>query len=1106
MLEVFLGEHGASRREFMQECRDSLDGKYCALFEEDINLWFVDLVLGIEDFEIFARSFTRPHRRKLIFDPSKFENERQIEIQAASKARQALVDAALQKGSPDAAFEEWYRFDAAQLVQMAPEASTRAQLKQMEQDTADLDAAAYLKLRAWVGLARFVERTSTSKCARLVFERMATLGIARFYKEFYEQWAGFEIRSQAAENARQVIDLAIKNKVIDAAERAELLKAWIAKHQTAADADETISFQASDVTNQLRTGESSSRPRDNVAVAVPSASSLASGGATKSASANSSSRMTAEPTVVLGRGSSLRPGGLRSSATAKRGGLRKPQTKLTKIGRAQRVVLNDGDDAPKEDASAASSQAATAPSSNGLGTAHEDVKGSTAASNDKNAKSSGAPLTGRIGDLSYIKNWKPSLPSSTRDHGSAEDRDQDADVSGDGSTTGNGDDEPTQTMPLAEDGGPLSKPKPSRSSSSSDKPTIVLRRTHSGYESGMMKDLTATTTGVLSAGAAAHSSNLRRESLPVEAQGFHDSMFSSKNLFMVNGKPYLRLAVIGRGGTSKVFKVLAIGEDEPQIYALKRIKLTRAEPSALSSFKNEISLLERLRGNPHIITLIDSEIDHARKVIYVVMEHGEVDLNLMLQQQRKEARAEEPGMVGNLSVNFIRLVWMNMLQAVHAIHEERIVHGDLKPANFLFVKGKLKLIDFGIAKAISNDTTNIMRDTQVGTINFMSPESIIDINSTPGSRPKIGAPGMKLKQGRASDIWSMGCILYLLVYGYTPFHNHKLIQKIHCISDPNYEIPFPELEHPYPDMVDSIKQCLRFDPAKRAPIVDKPGRRGLLAHPFLNPSAHLAGSVTMQTSALSGKADILRQKLQRIVDQVCENAARIEQVRASDPARIDQIVDNLVGSIMQDMAATDAVGSTDAAPSADSSGATDLHHGPRKSRSPPNMPQVKEESTADLDENTGLSTAAAAAAGGVGGAMDRSGRRNPGFAASAAAAAAAAAAARSGSSMRESHATPPPARSSRPPSNAMLPTSLQASIASGRAALKPVAESGSARFMRPKGSTPEKPGGDLAAILRKGLEAKREVLASQDNTIEAIVRSGTTWDFLGADDLDAASP
>ena len=54
-----------------------------------------------------------------------------------------------------------------------------------------------------------------------------------------------------------------------------------------------------------------------------------------------------------------------------------------------------------------------------------------------------------------------------------------------------------------------------------------------------------------------------------------------------------------------------------------------------------------------------------------------------------------------------------MLQAVHVIHEEKIVHSDLKPANFVIVKGQLKLIDFGIANAIANDTTNIQRDHQV---------------------------------------------------------------------------------------------------------------------------------------------------------------------------------------------------------------------------------------------------------------------------------------------------------------------------------------------------------------------------------------------------------
>ena len=134
-------------------------------------------------------------------------------------------------------------------------------------------------------------------------------------------------------------------------------------------------------------------------------------------------------------------------------------------------------------------------------------------------------------------------------------------------------------------------------------------------------------------------------------------------------------------------------------------------------------------------------------------------------------------------MNFIRLTWQQMLSAVHCIHEERIIHSDLKPANFLFVRGALKLIDFGIAKAIVNDdTTNIYRENHIGTLNYMSPEAILDTGS--------GQDGPRMRIGRASDVWSLGCILYEMVYGKTPFYKLHFIQKLQAIVNPSHKIHF----------------------------------------------------------------------------------------------------------------------------------------------------------------------------------------------------------------------------------------------------------------------------------------------------------------------------
>jgi serine/threonine-protein kinase TTK/MPS1 len=99
------------------------------------------------------------------------------------------------------------------------------------------------------------------------------------------------------------------------------------------------------------------------------------------------------------------------------------------------------------------------------------------------------------------------------------------------------------------------------------------------------------------------------------------------------------------------------------------------------------------------------------------------------------------------------------------------------------VLGQLKLIDFGIANAIANDTTNIQRDHQIGTVNYMSPEAI---ELPDGMR--------RLKVGRPSDVWSssLGCILYQMIYCQPPFQHLTMYQEMEAIPDLAYIIDFAE--------------------------------------------------------------------------------------------------------------------------------------------------------------------------------------------------------------------------------------------------------------------------------------------------------------------------
>jgi len=134
----------------------------------------------------------------------------------------------------------------------------------------------------------------------------------------------------------------------------------------------------------------------------------------------------------------------------------------------------------------------------------------------------------------------------------------------------------------------------------------------------------------------------------------------------------------------------------------------------------------------------------------------------------------------------------------------------------------LKLIDFGIAKAIQcDDTTNIYRESQVGTLNYMSPESIQDTGK--------GKHGHKC--GKPSDVWSLGCILYQMCYGRTPFADiQNMIAKLQAIVDPSHDIEYPKTIEKA--AIDAIKSCLQRQSLDRAKIV---GKNGLLnEHYFLH--------------------------------------------------------------------------------------------------------------------------------------------------------------------------------------------------------------------------------------------------------------------------------
>jgi uncharacterized protein (TIGR02145 family) len=153
---------------------------------------------------------------------------------------------------------------------------------------------------------------------------------------------------------------------------------------------------------------------------------------------------------------------------------------------------------------------------------------------------------------------------------------------------------------------------------------------------------------------------------------------------------------------------------------------------------------------------------------------------------------------GKLKDDEIKNIFSQMLEAVGYVHEQNLVHRDIKPSNFMIdKKGKVKLMDFGIAKSLdpsSSEYTQTGTGMQMGTPMYMSPEQIKSTKEVTYS----------------ADIYSLGVVLWQMVAGRKPYDLHEL-------SVPEIQVSI--LKEPLPNISLSwdgiIQKCTQKDIARR---------------------------------------------------------------------------------------------------------------------------------------------------------------------------------------------------------------------------------------------------------------------------------------------------
>ncbi|MFF7186477.1 protein kinase [Streptomyces sp. NPDC008222] len=248
---------------------------------------------------------------------------------------------------------------------------------------------------------------------------------------------------------------------------------------------------------------------------------------------------------------------------------------------------------------------------------------------------------------------------------------------------------------------------------------------------------------------------------------------------------YRLLAVLGEGGMGTVWR--ARDEVLHREVAVKEVRppvgLAAAQVERMyTRLEREAWAAARISA-PGVVTVHDVATDDGRP--WIVMEFV-----------RGRSLADVIGSQGALTPREAARIGAGVLAALRAAHGAGVLHRDVKPANVLLADdGRVVLTDFGIA-TVEGDSALTLTGEVVGSPEYLAPERAL------GRNP-----------GRASDLWSLGALLYTAVQGRSPFRRTTPLATLRAVVDD--ELPPPHRAGPLMSVIEGL---MRKDPDARMSV------------------------------------------------------------------------------------------------------------------------------------------------------------------------------------------------------------------------------------------------------------------------------------------------